>query len=165
MSWENVKTTVPDKYVFRCVGFSQYSGLYVGKSFLEIRDNIYLRSKMCTTENDRRKQDASRRLWDKPKWKTRPRGTWGFTPTAEGGGSLPGRVWSYDVTVLTVHLNQWRRYSSGPHLFKKGQAEVSTMGGARYRTNCLPGPREPFKRDTVYLAPGATEGGGEVFSQ
>ena len=39
------------------------------------------------------------------------------------------------------------------------------MGGARYRGNCLPGPREPFKRGAVDLAPGAIEGAGGVFSQ
>ena len=39
------------------------------------------------------------------------------------------------------------------------------MGGARYRANCLPGPREPFKRDTVDLAPGATEGAGFLVSR
>ena len=43
--------------------------------------------------------------------------------------------------------------------------EVSTMGAARYRTNCLPRPQEPFKQDTVDLAPGAIEGAGDVFSQ
>ena len=39
------------------------------------------------------------------------------------------------------------------------------MRGARYRANCLPGRREPFKRDTVDLAPGAIEGAGGVISQ
>ena len=39
------------------------------------------------------------------------------------------------------------------------------MGGARYRANCLAGSREPFKRDTVDLALGATEGADRVFSQ
>ena len=39
------------------------------------------------------------------------------------------------------------------------------MGGARYRANCLAGPQEPLKRDTVDLAPGATKEAGEVFSQ
>ena len=39
------------------------------------------------------------------------------------------------------------------------------MGAARYRANCLPVPREPFKRDTVNLAPGAIERAGGVFSQ
>ena len=29
------------------------------------------------------------------------------------------------------------------------QRAVSTREGARYRANCLPGPRESFKRDTV----------------
>ena len=28
------------------------------------------------------------------------------------------------------------------------------MEGARYRANCLSGSREPFKRDTMDLAPG-----------
>ena len=36
------------------------------------------------------------------------------------------------------------------------------MGGGRYRVNCLPGPREPFKRDTLYLTSEATEGAGGV---
>ena len=36
------------------------------------------------------------------------------------------------------------------------------MGGAGYRANCLPGPREPFKRNTMNLAPVATEGAGRV---
>ena len=31
------------------------------------------------------------------------------------------------------------------------------MGGARYQANCLPGPWEPFRRDTADLAPGATD--------
>ena len=39
------------------------------------------------------------------------------------------------------------------------------MGGARYRANCLPGPREPLKRDTADLAPRAIAGAGGVFSQ
>ena len=35
------------------------------------------------------------------------------------------------------------------------------MVGAPYRANCLPGSREPFKRDTVDLAPMAiAEAGG-----
>ena len=38
------------------------------------------------------------------------------------------------------------------------------MERARYRANCLPGPREPFKRDNVDLAPGGTEEMGGVFS-
>ena len=45
------------------------------------------------------------------------------------------------------------------------QQAVSTMEEARYRANCLPVPREPFKRETAYLATRATEGTGEVFSQ
>ena len=32
------------------------------------------------------------------------------------------------------------------------------MGGARYQANCLPGPRKPFKRETLDLAPRAIEG-------
>ena len=36
------------------------------------------------------------------------------------------------------------------------------MEGARYRANCLPEPREPFKRDTVDLVPGAIAGAGGV---
>ena len=37
------------------------------------------------------------------------------------------------------------------------------MGGARYRANCLPLPREPFKRDTVdQRDTGATEEAGWV---
>ena len=36
---------------------------------------------------------------------------------------------------------------------------------ARYRANCLPGLREQFRRDTAYLATGATKETGEVFSQ
>ena len=39
------------------------------------------------------------------------------------------------------------------------------MRGAVYRANCLPGPREPFQRDTVYLEPRATDGVGGYFSQ
>ena len=39
------------------------------------------------------------------------------------------------------------------------------MGGARYRVNCLSGPWEPFKQDTVDLKPGAIEGVGGVVSQ
>ena len=35
----------------------------------------------------------------------------------------------------------------------------------RWCINVLPELREPFKRDTVDLAPGATEGAGGVFSQ
>ena len=48
----------------------------------------------------------------------------------------------------------------------KGLSE-GTVGGARYRANCLPGPREEgaFKRHTMYLTPGATEGTGGVFRQ
>ena len=37
------------------------------------------------------------------------------------------------------------------------------MGRARYRANCLLGPREPFKQDTVDLAPRAIAGTGGVF--
>ena len=41
----------------------------------------------------------------------------------------------------------------------------NNMRGARYRPNCLPGPRESFKRGTVDLAPEAIEGAGGVFRQ
>ena len=88
------------------------------------------------------------------------------TPNQEGlhcarGGwvSEPG------VNHQPATTSKPRRYSErGSHLFKKGQDEISTMGGARYRVNCLPGPRDSFKLDTVYLAPEATEGTGGVFS-
>ena len=39
------------------------------------------------------------------------------------------------------------------------------MRGPHYGVNCLPGPREPFERDAMDLAPGAIEGAGAVFSQ
>ena len=39
------------------------------------------------------------------------------------------------------------------------------LGGNTGYATCLPGPREPFKRDIAYLAPGATEGTDGVFSQ
>ena len=45
----------------------------------------------------------------------------------------------------------------GPNSLKKAKTE-----GARYRVNCLPGPQEPFKRDSVDLAVGAIEGTGGV---
>ena len=32
-------------------------------------------------------------------------------------------------------------------------AGISNTGGARYRANCLPGSREPFKRHTVDQGP------------
>ena len=51
------------------------------------------------------------------------------------------------------------------HLFKKGEAGVSNIGGAPYRANCLSEPREPFKRDTADLAQRAIAGAGGVFSQ
>ena len=42
----------------------------------------------------------------------------GFTPCADGRGSLPGRVCSSD---LPVQVNQGQRNPGrGPHLFKKG---------------------------------------------
>ena len=82
---------------------------------------------------------------------------------AEDRDSLSVRVCSSDVTV---QVNKRRGNSRrGPHLFKKIHAGVSTMGGPQYQVNCLPGPREPFERDTVYLAPGATDGAGGVFRQ
>ena len=37
------------------------------------------------------------------------------------------------------------------------------MRAARHRGNCLPGPRDPFKQDTVDIAPGAIEGAGGDF--
>ena len=33
-------------------------------------------------------------------------------------------------------------------------SKSSQQEGARYRDNCLPGPREMLKRDTAYLATG-----------
>ena len=36
---------------------------------------------------------------------------------------------------------------------------------AQYWANCLPGPRELFKRDTAHLATWATEGTGGDFGQ
>ena len=66
----------------------------------------------------------------------------GFTPRADGGGSLPGCVCSLDVPV---RANQRRRDSGrGPHLFKRGWAGVSDTGGG----------------DTVDLAPRAIAGAG-----
>ena len=53
------------------------------------------------------------------------------------------------------------------HIFKQTYTNHMTRnntGGTRYRANCLPGPWEPFKRDTVDLAPGATERAGGVWS-
>ena len=37
------------------------------------------------------------------------------------------------------------------------QKVVSTKEGARYQANCRVGPREPFKKETAYLAKGANE--------
>ena len=69
-------------------------------------------------------------------------------PERVSRGSLPGRVCS---SYVTVQVNtRWHTSGKGPHLFKKGQAEVSTMGGAR---------------DTMCLAPEVTEGAGGVFSE
>ena len=83
----------------------------------------------------------------------------GFTPRTEGEGSLPGCVCSSDVPV---QANQQRRNSGrGPHLFRKGQAGLSHTGRARYQANYLPGPRDPFKRNTIE----AIEGAGGGFSQ
>ena len=39
-----------------------------------------------------------------------------------------------DTGVYIVRGNQrWRNSGRGTHLFKKGQVEINTMGGARYR--------------------------------
>ena len=43
--------------------------------------------------------------------------------------------------------------------------KVSIMEGALYRANCLAGPQELIKRETMHLAPAATEGTAGVISQ
>ena len=43
------------------------------------------------------------------------------------------------------------------------QRPVSTTEGDGYRANCLPGPPEPYKRVTAYLATEATEGAMQGF--
>ena len=50
-------------------------------------------------------------------------------------------------------------------VLREPRGALSTIEGARYRDNYLPGPREPFKRYTAYLATEATEKTGGVFSQ
>ena len=69
--------------------------------------------------------------------------------------------WPVDLVVrdLFIRRDQRRRNSGTTHLFK----EVGLKG--KKKANCLPETREPFKRDTVDLAPGATEGVCRVFSE
>ena len=87
---------------------------------------------------------------------------------------------TWQLQVATLQLS--RRFVKNPccavnrnkYLFENNRgktmqrgslAGVSNTGGARYRVNRLPGPREPFKRDTMDLAPEAIEGAGGVLSQ
>ena len=57
-----------------------------------------------------------------------------------------------------------------PLLKLSGIADVmlelsAVVEGTRYRTNCVPGSRDPFKRDTAHPGTWAIEGTYRVFSQ
>ena len=64
----------------------------------------------------------------------------------------------------------WKQTSDGvtpeddPTSLKKVKLESATRVGPDIGANGLPGPREPFKRDTVDLASGVIERAGEIFS-
>ena len=78
-----------------------------------------------------------------------------------------------DRSPGTVHteikLSTFNVTLAGPCYERRSKSIVDmimlTRKPLRVTRGCLPGPREPFKRETAGLADGATEGTGGVFSQ
>ena len=62
---------------------------------------------------------------------------------------------------VALHPNRTEPESAMHCVPRELQGAGSTIEGTRYQDNYLPGPREPFKRETAYLETVATERTGE----